>query len=181
MIPGGHGSPALPIRWSERIFDGVRHARVTRVVRGVPGECRTTEVTRPGSAVPQQIVRPCSSWKPPVPPFSRSVRQSRLVRDVSHKMGSAMVKVDLVARTAEAANLKSPAAQDAVDALFESVVSALARGDRVALRRFWVFHTRPRRTGIARNPRTNQLVRIPAGREVCFRPATNLRRLPGDN
>ena len=92
-----------------------------------------------------------------------------------------MVKVDLVARTAEAANLKSPAAQDAVDALFESVVSALARGDRVALRRFGVFHTRPRRTGIARNPRTNQLVRIPAGREVRFRPATNLRRLPGDS
>ena len=90
-----------------------------------------------------------------------------------------MVKADLVARVAEASNLKSPAAQDAVEALFESVVSALARGDRVVLRRFGVFHTRPRRTGMARNPRTNESVRIPAGREVRFRPATNLSSFPG--
>ncbi len=92
-----------------------------------------------------------------------------------------MVRADLVARVAEAANLKSSAAQDAVEALFESVVSALARGDRVVLRRFGVFHTRPRRTGMARNPRANEPVRIPAGREVRFRPARDLRSFPGDS
>ncbi len=92
-----------------------------------------------------------------------------------------MVKADLVVRAVEAAKVKSPAAQDAVDALFESVVSALARGDRVVLRRFGMFHTRPRRTGVARNPRTNEPVGIPAGREVRFRPALDLRSFPGDS
>ncbi len=64
-----------------------------------------------------------------------------------------MVKADLVDRAMEAAELDSSAAQDAVEALFESVASALARGDRVVLRRFGVFRTRPRKTGVARNPR----------------------------
>ena len=90
-----------------------------------------------------------------------------------------MVKADLVARAAEAAGLDSPAAQDAVDALFESVVSALACGDRVVLRRFGMFHTRPRKTGKARNPRTNEPVDIPRGRVARFRPALDLRSFPG--
>ena len=90
-----------------------------------------------------------------------------------------MVKADLVHRAVEAANTESPAAQEAVDALFESVASALARGDRVVLRRFGVFHTRPRKTGMARNPRTGEPVGIPRGRVVRFRPALSLRRLTG--
>ncbi len=91
-----------------------------------------------------------------------------------------MVKADLVDRAMEAANLESPAAQDAVEALFESVASALARGDRVVLRRFGVFHTRPRKTGVARNPRTNEPVGIPRGRVVRFRPASGLRSFADD-
>ncbi len=90
-----------------------------------------------------------------------------------------MVKADLVDRAMEAADLESLAAQDAVEALFESVASALARGDRVVLRRFGMFRTRPRRTGVARNPRTNEPAGIPRGRVVRFRPATNLRSFPG--
>ncbi|MYK80801.1 MAG: HU family DNA-binding protein, partial [Acidobacteria bacterium] len=45
------------------------------------------------------------------------------------------------------------------------------RGDRVVLRRFGMFHAAPRRTGVARNPRTNEPVGIPRGRVVRFRPA----------
>lgn len=86
-----------------------------------------------------------------------------------------MVKADLVHRAMAAATLESPAAHEAVDALFESVASALARGDRVVLRRFGVFHTRPRKAGKARNPRTGEPVGIPRGRVVRFRPAPGLR------
>ena len=92
-----------------------------------------------------------------------------------------MVKADLVKRMIEATNLESPAAREAVDALFESVVSALVRGERVVLRRFGLFHAAPRKTGVARNPRTNEPVGIPQGRVVRFRPATGLRNLPGSS
>ena len=92
-----------------------------------------------------------------------------------------MVKADLIHRAVETTTLDSPAAQDAVNALFKSVASALVRGDRVVLRRFGVFHAAPRKTGVARNPRTNEPVGIPLGRVVRFRPATGLRNLPGSS
>ena len=92
-----------------------------------------------------------------------------------------MVKADLIRGVVEASSLESPAAPVAVDALFESVASALVRGDRVVLRRFGVFHAAPRKTGVARNPRTGDPVGIPRGRVVRFRPATDLRSLPGSS
>ena len=80
---------------------------------------------------------------------------------------------------AEAANLELPAARGGVDALIESVASALARGDRVVVLRFEAFYAAPRKTGVARNPRTGDPVGIPRGRVARFRPATDLRNLPG--
>ena len=90
-----------------------------------------------------------------------------------------MVKADLINRATEAANLEPPAAQRAVETLFESLGSALERGDRVVLRRFGVFHAAPRKTGVARNPRTGEPVGIPRGRVTRFRPAPDLSSLPG--
>ena len=89
-----------------------------------------------------------------------------------------MVKADLVRRVIQATTVESPDALDAVEALFESVGSALERGDRVVLRQFGAFYTAPRRTGMARNPRTNEPVAIPRGREVRFRPAPGLLSFP---
>lgn len=90
-----------------------------------------------------------------------------------------MVKTDLISRAAEAANVAHPAARRAVEALFESLSAALERGDQVVLRRLGRFRVVPRKTGVARNPRTNEAMGIPRGRVVRFRPATDLRNLPG--
>ena len=91
-----------------------------------------------------------------------------------------MVKADLVKRAMEAALLEGPAARRAVAALFESLGGALQRGDRVVLRRFGAFHAAPRRTGMARDPRTGEPVAVPPGREVRFRPAPGLLGITGD-
>ncbi len=86
-----------------------------------------------------------------------------------------MVKADLVARSAAEADLPPSVARSAVEALLDAVAGALARGDRVVLRRFGVFFVTPRRTGMARNPRTGEAVRVPPGRVVRFRPGQYLR------
>ena len=86
-----------------------------------------------------------------------------------------MVKVDLINRAMEASSLQASAARDAVEALLERVSAALVRGDRVVLRRFGVFYAAPRKTGVARNPRTGEPVGIPRGRVVRFRPGQSLR------
>ena len=85
-----------------------------------------------------------------------------------------MVKADLTTRAMEATNLRAPVARKAVEALFESLCTALDRGDRVVLRRFGAFRAARRKTGMARNPRTNEPVAIPRGRVVRFRPAPGL-------
>ena len=91
--------------------------------------------------------------------------------------GLRMVKADLVNRVEEATGLERWLIRDAVDALLESIGSALECGDRVVLRRFGMFHAAPRRTGVARNPRTNETVPMPRGRVVRFRPAPGFRRV----
>ena len=88
-----------------------------------------------------------------------------------------MVKADLLTRAMGAANLEGPVARKAVEALFESLGAALEHGDRVVLRRFGVFHVAPRKTGMARNPRTDEPVAIPPGRVVRFRPVPRLLRI----
>ena len=108
-----------------------------------------------------------------VPEYVAECRVNRVLRFAYH--AGAMVKADLINRAMEAANLQSPAAREAVEALFESLRAALERGDRVVLRRFGVFHAAPRKTGVARNPRTGEPVGIPRGRVVRFRPGQNLR------
>ena len=92
-----------------------------------------------------------------------------------------MVKADLLSRAMEAASLAGPVARRAVEVLFESLAAGLERGDRVVLRRFGSFHTAPRKTGKARNPRTGEPVGIPRGRVVRFRPAADLRSLPSSS
>lgn len=93
-----------------------------------------------------------------------------------------MVKADLFTRAMDAANLEGRVARKAVEALFESLGAALQRGDGVLLRRFGVFGAAPRKTGVARNPRTGEPVGdIAPGRVVRFRPAVSLRSLTGGN
>ena len=90
-----------------------------------------------------------------------------------------MVKAHLVTQAMEAASLDAPVARQAVEALFEGLAAALERGDPVVLRRFGRLLAVPRKTGVARNVRTGVPVGIPRGRVVRFRPAADLRNLPG--
>ena len=86
-----------------------------------------------------------------------------------------MVKADLINRAMAVTDLSAQDARDAVDALFEELRVGIESGRRVVLRRFGVFHAAPRKTGVARNPRTGEEVGIPQGRVVRFRPGQTLR------
>jgi integration host factor subunit beta len=62
-----------------------------------------------------------------------------------------------------------------VDAIFGEVVAALARGDRVELRGFGSFSVRTRRARTARNPKTNEEVRLGERHAAYFRAGKELR------
>ena len=85
-----------------------------------------------------------------------------------------VIKQDLIQRVVERTGLPRTKAEDAVDAIFDSMKKSLIAGDRIELRGFGVFTVKPRKTGIGRNPRTGAEVSITPGKAVRFKPGKDL-------
>ena len=88
-----------------------------------------------------------------------------------------MIKADLVTSVVEQTGLGRRQAEIAVETIFGMMKDAMMRGERIELRGFGVFELRPRKTGIGRNPRTGEEVRIPPGKAVRFKPGKHLKHL----
>lgn len=88
-----------------------------------------------------------------------------------------MIKLDIINAVITRTGLSKAQAEEAVEAVFRRMKTALEQGDRIELRGFGVFTVRPRKTGIGRNPRTGAEVTIPPGKAVRFRPGKELQSL----
>ena len=86
-----------------------------------------------------------------------------------------MIKLDIINRVAEKTGVPKMKAEQAVDALFQSMKEALTRGERIELRGFGVFVVKPRKRGVGRNPRTGEEVAIPSGKTIRFKPGKELQ------
>ncbi|MEZ5429192.1 MAG: HU family DNA-binding protein [Pyrinomonadaceae bacterium] len=86
-----------------------------------------------------------------------------------------MIKLDIVNRVADQTGVPKQKAEQVVDALFNAMKEALAKGKRIELRGFGVFVVKPRKRGIGRNPRTGKEVPIPAGKTIRFKPGKDLQ------
>ena len=86
-----------------------------------------------------------------------------------------MIKLDIVNRVADRTGVPKMKAEQAVDALFNSMKEALTRGERIELRGFGVFVVKPRKRGVGRNPRTGEEVAIPSGKTIRFKPGKELQ------
>lgn len=64
-----------------------------------------------------------------------------------------------------------------VEHIFNSIVRALDRGDKVEIRGFGSFRTRQRRARIGHNPKTGVKVDVPAKRIAAFKASHELRRI----
>lgn len=86
-----------------------------------------------------------------------------------------MTKSDLVAQVAETAELSKKDAEKAVNAVVETITSALKKGDKVALVGFGTFETRNRPARKGRNPQTKQEITIPATTAPAFKAGKALK------
>ena len=68
-------------------------------------------------------------------------------------------------------------ATEAVTAVLETIQSAVANGDKVAITGFGVFEKTDRPARTARNPATNQIVQVPASSVPKFRPGADFKAL----
>ncbi|MEE9492455.1 MAG: HU family DNA-binding protein [Gammaproteobacteria bacterium] len=80
-----------------------------------------------------------------------------------------MNKTELIDAVAEAADLSKAAAARAVDAVLDSVVDTLRKGDQVSLVGFGTFEVRERAARAGRNPRTGETIQIKASKAPGFK------------
>lgn len=87
-----------------------------------------------------------------------------------------MNKTELRDAVAEASGLSGADADRALNAVLDSITSALASGDKVTLPGFGTFETRDRAARQGRNPQTGESIEIAASTAPAFKPGAQLKQ-----
>ena len=92
-----------------------------------------------------------------------------------------MTKAELVEEVARASELNKRDAEVIVETVFDSIIHALHKGEKVELRGFGSFRTRERGPRRGRNPKTGEPVDVPAKRVPYFKPGKELKEFFTDS
>ena len=87
-----------------------------------------------------------------------------------------ITKKELALLVSERAECKKNVASEMVDSLFNAMRDSIIEGNRIEIRGFGVFQvkdTRPKPA--ARNPRTGEIIYVPARRKTHFKPGRLLK------
>ncbi|MCL7488288.1 MAG: HU family DNA-binding protein [Desulfobulbaceae bacterium] len=85
-----------------------------------------------------------------------------------------MNKKELVEAMASAADISKAAAEKSLNGMLMSVTQALKKGDKVTLVGFGTFSVVKRAKRKAKNPRTGEMIKIPAKKVAKFKPGSKL-------
>lgn len=88
-----------------------------------------------------------------------------------------MTKADLVEQVAGEAEMTKKDAEQLVEIIFDSIIGALNKGEKIELRGFGSFRVRERDARKGRNPKTGTAVNIPAKRVAYFKPGKELKEV----
>ena len=88
-----------------------------------------------------------------------------------------MTKAELVGKLANKSKLSRKQAVDVVNAMTQSISDSLATGNKVEIRGFGSFQIRERNARIAHNPRSREIVEVPAKRVPFFKAGNDLRKV----
>ncbi len=88
-------------------------------------------------------------------------------------------KADLTDAVAKAAAISKTAAAEAVNALFETVVAGVAKGNRVTVVGFGTFLARKRQARTGRSPSNGKEIKIPARNCPAFTPGQAFKEAVG--
>jgi len=86
-----------------------------------------------------------------------------------------MNKNDLIGTVAEISGLSRSDAVKAVEGVFDTITSALAKGDEVRLVGFGTFTVAKRKASTGRNPRTGEPMNIKASSQPKFKAGKGLK------
>jgi DNA-binding protein HU-beta len=86
-----------------------------------------------------------------------------------------MTKAELIDSIAKRAELPRPKAEDLVNGLFDDIMSALKRGDKVNISGFGTFAVTERKGRTGRNPKTGETIAIAPSRAAKFKAGKSLK------
>jgi len=86
-----------------------------------------------------------------------------------------MNKQELIGSVAEVAGLSKADATKAVESVFDTITTALKKGDEVRLVGFGTFSVSKRKASTGRNPRTGEPMKISASSQPKFKPGKGLK------
>jgi DNA-binding protein HU-beta len=86
-----------------------------------------------------------------------------------------MTKADLIASVVADAGIKKAVVEQALNALVDTIVQALKKGDKITLTGFGTFECVRRAARAGRNPRTGEEIKIGACSVPKFKPGNKLR------
>jgi len=91
--------------------------------------------------------------------------------------GASMTKAELVEEVARISELTKKHSEIIVNTVFDSIIDALRKDEKIELRGFGSFRIRQRRSRQGRNPKTGDKVDVPAKRIPYFKPGKELKEL----
>ena len=92
-----------------------------------------------------------------------------------------MTKADIVARIAQNTGMTKADTAEVLDALLETISTALGRGEKIEMRGFGNLKVEKRKARVARNPKTGTEIRIPPRVVPVFKPSDRLKALVQKN
>lgn len=87
-----------------------------------------------------------------------------------------MTKADIVEKASASIDMPKRKGEVVVNTVLRCIVDALAKGERVDLRGFGSFRVSARNGRMGRNPRTGEVIRVPAKKVPLFRAGKEFRR-----
>ena len=88
-----------------------------------------------------------------------------------------MTKAELVEEVSRVSDLTKKHSEVIVDTVFQSIIDALHRGEKIELRGFGSFRLRKREPRKGRNPKTGDKVDVPPKKVPYFKPGKELKDL----
>ena len=92
-----------------------------------------------------------------------------------------MTKADIAARIAQNTWMTKADTAEVLDALLETISTALGRGEKIEMLGFGIFKVEKRKARVARNPKTGTEIRIPPRVVPVFKPSDRLKALVQKN
>jgi integration host factor subunit beta len=86
-----------------------------------------------------------------------------------------LTKADLIEEVLRVTELPRKESETVVETIFESIIDALQKGEKIEIRGFGSFRTRERRGRVGRNPKTGAKVEVPAKKIPFFKPSKELK------